>query len=96
MLGAPLRTVFQGTRPRCLHPWLAWPWARGAWPARPYGLDDYVNDVLAALAQIDGKAVLVGHSMGGAPVQKAMSRACEQVAAAVLLASMVPGSMTAR
>lgn len=60
-----------------------------------YGLDDYVDDVLAALAQIDGKAVLVGHSMGGALVQKAMSRASEQVAAAVLLASMVPGSMTA-
>lgn len=61
-----------------------------------YGLDDYVDDVLAALAQIHGKAVLIGHSMGGALVQKAMSRASEQVAAAILLASMVPGSMTAR
>ncbi len=61
-----------------------------------YGLEDYVNDVLAALAQIDGKAVLVGHSMGGALVQKAMSRASDKVAATVLLASMVPGSMTLR
>lgn len=60
-----------------------------------YGLEDYVEDVLAALAQLDGKAVLIGHSMGGALVQKAMSRASEKIAAVVLLASMVPGSMTA-
>ncbi|MDF3843007.1 alpha/beta hydrolase [Pseudomonas citronellolis] len=60
-----------------------------------YCLEDYVDDVLAALAQLDGKAVLIGHSMGGALVQKAMSRASEKIAAVVLLASMVPGSMTA-
>jgi len=60
-----------------------------------YGLDDYVDDVISALSQLDGKAVLMGHSMGGALAQKAMSRASERVAAVVLLASMVPGSMTA-
>ncbi|MCE4071497.1 MULTISPECIES: alpha/beta hydrolase [Pseudomonas] len=60
-----------------------------------FGLDDYVDDVIAALGQLDGKAILVGHSMGGALVQKAMSQASSKIAAVVLLASMVPGSMTA-
>lgn len=59
-----------------------------------HGLKDYVEDVLSAMARIDRKVVLIGHSMGGAVVQLAMQQAEARIAGAVLLASMVPGSLT--
>jgi pimeloyl-ACP methyl ester carboxylesterase len=56
-----------------------------------FGLQDYVDDVLAAVAQIGVKPVVIGHSMGGGITQLTLRRAPEKIAAAVLFASMPPG-----
>lgn len=56
-----------------------------------FGLQDYVEDVLAAAAQIGAKPIVIGHSMGGGITQLALRRAPEKMAAAVLFASMPPG-----
>lgn len=55
-------------------------------------LTDYCRDVEAAVARIEGTPVLVGHSMGGAIVQ----RAAETVAAAglALLCSVPPSGLS--
>lgn len=51
-------------------------------------IDDYVTDVLLAADSLGGAPVLIGHSMGGIVVQRAMQR--RAVAAAVLMASVPP------
>ncbi len=55
-------------------------------------LDQYVlDDQFSVLSQLDGKTVLMGHSMGGTLAQKAMSQASERIAAVVVQAPIVPG-----
>lgn len=56
-----------------------------------FGLQDYVDDVLTAAAQIGTKPVVIGHSMGGGITQLTLRRAPEKIAGAVLFASMPPG-----
>jgi pimeloyl-ACP methyl ester carboxylesterase len=53
-------------------------------------LDDYVTDVRAALAHIGGRAIVVGHSMGGLVVQHCL--ALEPGIEAAILMSSVPPS----
>lgn len=56
------------------------------------GIDDYVADVMLAADDLQVEPVLVGHSMGGIVVQRAMrSRA---VRAAVLMAPVPPQGLT--
>jgi pimeloyl-ACP methyl ester carboxylesterase len=56
-----------------------------------FGLQDYVDDVFAAAAQIGARPVVIGHSMGGGITQLALRRAPEKLMGAVLFASMPPG-----
>lgn len=61
-----------------------------------FGLADYVQDVIVALDQVATgrrRPVLIGHSMGGYIVQKAMET--ERVAAAVLMCSTPPDGLGA-
>ncbi len=55
-----------------------------------FSLDDYVKDVLDAIALLKEKPILVGHSMGGAIVQKIAHLHPEKIKAAVLMASAPP------
>lgn len=59
-----------------------------------FKLTDYAQDVERALGQIDEAVILVGHSMGGAVVQRAMQAKPKNLAAVVLLAAMPPNGMT--
>lgn len=56
---------------------------------RQWQLGDYVGDVAHAVARIDGPVVLVGHSMGGAVVQRYV-RDGGAVAGMALLAAVPP------
>ena len=58
------------------------------------GLDDYVQDVRVAMDSIGRAPILVGHSMGGAVVQRCLDTGTE-VPAVVLLASVPPSGMLA-
>ena len=58
---------------------------RGEGSLRWHRIDDYVDDVAAAAAQLDGPPIVVGHSMGGFVVQRYLERS-DPVHAAVLLA----------
>lgn len=49
-----------------------------------FGLDDYVDDVVQVAASLDERAVLIGHSMGAAIVERFLERAPAR--AAVLMA----------
>ncbi|AUX33057.1 MULTISPECIES: alpha/beta hydrolase [Sorangium] len=61
-----------------------------------YALEDYVDDVGAAAASLEEPPVLVGHSLGGAIVQKYMTRSDRRCRGAVLMASPPPqGASTA-
>ncbi len=53
-----------------------------------FSLDDYVEDVLEVMSSIEGKLILVGHSMGGAVVQRILHYHPEKVEIAVLMASV--------
>lgn len=56
---------------------------------------DYVDDLDAAMARIEGPVVLVGHSMGGLIVQHWLARpgASERARAAVLMSSVPPSGL---
>ena len=54
-----------------------------------FSLNDYVEDVVQVVDSLETPPVLVGHSMGGAVVQKYLES--HQAPAAVLLASAPPG-----
>ena len=56
-----------------------------------HSLDDYVEDVRQAVAQLGAPPVLVGHSMGGIVVQRYLER--HHAPAAVLMASVPPGGL---
>lgn len=58
-----------------------------------FSLDDYKDDVYRVMLSLKQKPVLIGHSMGGAVVQKLLHQYPEQIEAAVLLASVPPGGM---
>lgn len=58
-----------------------------------FSLDDYKEDVLEALGRFKEKPVLIGHSMGGAVVQKVLHEHPGAARAAVLMASIPPGGM---
>lgn len=55
-----------------------------------YSLDDYRDDVLKVLEQLDKKPVLIGHSIGGAVVQKVLHLHPEKIQAVVLMSSLPP------
>lgn len=56
-------------------------------------LDDYVKDVRHAIEIIGEKVILLGHSMGGAIVQKFMSQYSEDILAAILVSSPPPSGI---
>ncbi len=58
-----------------------------------FSLDDYMEDVLELMLTLKEKPVLIGHSMGGAVVQKILSLHPAKVKAVVLLASVPPNGM---
>lgn len=58
-----------------------------------WGLSDYVTDVLKVILSIDEKPIIVGHSMGGAVVQKLIGEHEENLKAAVQLAPAVKGGL---
>ena len=58
-----------------------------------YSIDDYVNDVVEAVATLPAPPVLIGHSMGGFVVQKYLER--HAAPAAVLMCSVPPQGLAA-
>ncbi|WP_090739064.1 MULTISPECIES: alpha/beta hydrolase [Paenibacillus] len=58
-----------------------------------FKLDDYKEDVLGALQRFKEKPVLIGHSMGGAVVQKVLHEQPAAAVAAVLMATVPPSGM---
>lgn len=59
-----------------------------------WGLSDYVLDVLYAMSTIDDIPILVGHSLGGAILQKLLGGHRVPVRAAILLAPAPAGGLT--
>lgn len=66
---------------------------RKSTPLDSISLADYVDDVLETAARLPAPPVLIGHSMGGMVVQKALERT--QVPAAVLMCSVPPQGLMA-
>lgn len=58
------------------------------------GLADYVDDVVRVVAKLGRKPVLVGHSMGGAILQRYLALYSDTMSAAVLLASATAGGLS--
>jgi pimeloyl-ACP methyl ester carboxylesterase len=58
-----------------------------------YSIDDYVNDVVEAIAPLPAPPVLIGHSMGGFVVQKYLEK--HLAPAAVLMCSVPPQGLAA-
>jgi pimeloyl-ACP methyl ester carboxylesterase len=59
-----------------------------------FSLGDYVEDVLQVMSGLKGKPILIGHSMGGAIVQKLIGDHQNMASGAVLLAPAVAGGFT--
>ncbi|MCV7246495.1 alpha/beta fold hydrolase [Mycobacterium mantenii] len=57
-------------------------------PLRSCSIGDYIDDVRSVIENLDGRAVLIGHSMGGFIVQKYLQN--HRAPAAVLMASIPP------
>lgn len=57
------------------------------------GLADYLRDVLDVVERLGGKPILVGHSMGGAIVQRYLAAHGNTVSAAILFASATAGGL---
>lgn len=60
------------------------------------GLDDYVDDLSRVVERLDRKPVIIGHSMGGAIVQRYLAAHADSVSAAVLFASATAGGLGGR
>jgi len=58
-----------------------------------FGLDDYVEDVLSVVKKLDHKPILIGHSMGGAIVQRYLRDYQDTIDSAILLSSAVYGGI---
>ncbi|AMA52849.1 MULTISPECIES: alpha/beta hydrolase [Bacillus subtilis group] len=58
-----------------------------------FTMEDYVEDVYNVLETLEQKPIIIGHSMGGAVVQKVMHQHPDRIEAAVLIASIPPGGM---
>ena len=58
-----------------------------------FSIDDYVQDVVETIDSLECKPILIGHSMGGAVVQKAAFLHKDKIAGMVLLASVPPKGM---
>jgi len=58
-----------------------------------FSLSDYMDDVLEVMQFLKNKPVLVGHSMGGAIVQKILHLHQDRIKAVVLIASVPPNGM---
>ena len=58
-----------------------------------FSLSDYLEDILEVILPFKLKPVLIGHSMGGAIVQKIMHIRPDAMKAAVLMASVPPNGM---
>jgi pimeloyl-ACP methyl ester carboxylesterase len=61
-----------------------------------YTLDDYMEDVTHVLTQLPAGAVVVGHSLGGAVIQRLLATRRVQLRAAVLMASIPPDGIRRR
>jgi pimeloyl-ACP methyl ester carboxylesterase len=57
---------------------------RSGWVAEQYRLEDFTEDTVAFIRQLDAPAVLVGHSLGGVIALMAAARAPEKVKALIL------------
>ncbi len=57
------------------------------------GLSDYVDDIVQVVDRLDRKPVLIGHSMGGAILQRYLAEYADTVCAAVLFASATAGGL---
>ena len=55
-----------------------------------FSLNDYMDDVLEVMRHLKEKPVLIGHSMGGAVVQKVVYAHPDTIKMAILLASVPP------
>jgi len=58
-----------------------------------FGLDDYLKDVKSVVDSLDEKPILIGHSMGGAIVQKYLSLHQDDLSSVILLASAQVGGI---
>jgi len=58
-----------------------------------FTLNDYVEDVVMMMNHIEKKPILIGHSMGGAVVQKVLQSYSERVEGAVLMSSAPPNGI---
>lgn len=58
-----------------------------------FSLSQYADDVMEVMNQLDENVILIGHSMGGAVVQKILSLHPKNVKAAVLLSSVPHSGM---
>ncbi|MBU1093042.1 MAG: alpha/beta hydrolase [Firmicutes bacterium] len=59
-----------------------------------FGLDDYVDDLKSVINRLEEKPIVIGHSMGGAIVQKYLSKDQDHLAGALLLASAEAGGIS--
>jgi pimeloyl-ACP methyl ester carboxylesterase len=57
---------------------------RSGWVAEQYRLDDFTEDTVAFIRQLDAPAVLVGHSLGGVIALMAATRCPDKVKALIL------------
>lgn len=60
-----------------------------AMPFADITLASYVDEVVRALESLPGRALLVGHSLGGLFISQAAERACERVAGLVYLSAFM-------
>ncbi|SFS42505.1 alpha/beta hydrolase [Marininema halotolerans] len=58
-----------------------------------FSVDDYIEDVLQVLEELNEPPILIGHSLGGAVVQKVMQTKGDLLRAVVLMASSPPIGM---
>ncbi|WP_342083616.1 alpha/beta fold hydrolase [Dyadobacter sp. OTU695] len=61
-------------------------------PAHTLSLDVYIDKVVDALAQTDGKVILVGHSMGGMVVTGAAEKIPGKISKLVYIGAFLPAS----
>lgn len=58
-----------------------------------FSLDDYADDVMRVIDMLECSPILIGHSMGGAIVQKVAAALGNRISGMILLASIPPKGM---